>query len=340
MRLLATGIALLILAGGAALAATSATRLNRDFALFAHSNGSPAPRGPRPFTPGNDSTVNAVVSDGHGGWYVGGRFAKIGNVVCANLAHVTAGGTPDPGFCPRPNGTVYALALSGGTVYLGGAFTTVAGATRRYAGAVDATSGHAASWNPQLTARQAFDRNEKIERNVVAVAVDGGLVYLWGWFDKVAGTVRHGLAAVDAHTAKLSTWRPAPATDFRIGSAVDGGALYAAPFALGPHSVYVGARTNLVVVDRSTGHATTWPLNLKTASGPGGLDALSLAGTTLYAGGQFRSILGKTRSALAALDAGTGALLPWAPSLLGSLAGDPPQVDTVLIHRLDARRRR
>jgi trimeric autotransporter adhesin len=330
VRSLAAGIVVLSLLTSGAVAATGAARLNRDFSLFSHTAGSPAPRGPRPFTPGNDSTVNAVVPDGHGGWYVGGKFAKIGNVACANAAHVTAAGAPDPGFCPRPNGTVYAMALAGGTLYLGGAFTSVAGATRRYAGAVDAASGHAVSWNPQLTARQAFDRNEKIERNVVAVAVDSGTVYLWGWFDKAAGKVRHGLAAVDARTANLSSWRPAPATDFRIGSAVDGGALYAAPFALGSHSVYLGSRTNLLVVDRSTGDVKTWALKLATASGPGMLDTLALAGTTLYAGGGFRSILGKARNSVAALDASTGALLPWAPSVIGSLAGDPPEVDTLL----------
>src|SRR5215475_8119398 len=34
----------------------------------------------------DDGQVNAVAPDGHGGWFVGGEFAQIGGIACANLA--------------------------------------------------------------------------------------------------------------------------------------------------------------------------------------------------------------------------------------------------------------
>src|ERR1051325_2758352 len=74
---------------------------------------------PRVSANGVPSAVNAVVSDGAGGWYIGGSFTTVGDVPRANLAHVLANntvsdwnpGTDLPGYC---------LARIGSGVYLGG----------------------------------------------------------------------------------------------------------------------------------------------------------------------------------------------------------------------------
>ena len=41
------------------------------------------------------------------------------------------GGVVDPAFCPRPNGPVGALAVSGGRLFVGGDFSRIAGALAR-----------------------------------------------------------------------------------------------------------------------------------------------------------------------------------------------------------------
>src|ERR1017187_5223901 len=44
---------------------------------------------------GFNGTVNAVVSDGSGGWFIGGIFTNIGAVGMTNIAHLHADLTPD-----------------------------------------------------------------------------------------------------------------------------------------------------------------------------------------------------------------------------------------------------
>src|SRR5689334_22843073 len=49
---------------------------------------------------------------------------------------------------PDVNGRVYAIAVSGSTVYLGGLFSTVGGQPRSNLAAVSSTTGAPTSWNP------------------------------------------------------------------------------------------------------------------------------------------------------------------------------------------------
>ena len=74
--------------------------------------------------------VTAVVPDGSGGWYVGGSFTHVGTQAHANLVHILADKSVDPGFNPNPNGPVYTLVAHRKTVYAGGDFTLVSGQLR------------------------------------------------------------------------------------------------------------------------------------------------------------------------------------------------------------------
>jgi outer membrane protein assembly factor BamB len=58
-------------------------------------------------------SVNAVLADGAGGWYVGGSFTTVGDVHRSGLAHVLADGAVDRAFAPPALGEVRALALAG-----------------------------------------------------------------------------------------------------------------------------------------------------------------------------------------------------------------------------------
>src|SRR5215207_11730860 len=84
-------------------------------ALFDASNGEL--RQPWPEVNG---VVNAVASDGAGGWYLGGDFQSVGGVPRIDLAHVLPDRTLDPDWAPATDGLVRALAVGPGTVFAGG----------------------------------------------------------------------------------------------------------------------------------------------------------------------------------------------------------------------------
>jgi hypothetical protein len=62
--------------------------------------------------------------------------------------------TPPPAAAtawnPNPDRPVSALAVAGDTVYAGGSFTTVGGQARNNLAALDATTGAATAWNPNV----------------------------------------------------------------------------------------------------------------------------------------------------------------------------------------------
>ncbi len=94
-------------------------------------------------------SVHAAVSDGAGGWYLGGAFTEVRGQARANLAHVDAAGQVTA-WNPGANDTVRALAITGNDVLVGGRFTTLAGQPRVGLGAVGRATGAATAWNPGL----------------------------------------------------------------------------------------------------------------------------------------------------------------------------------------------
>ncbi|MCX7046272.1 MAG: hypothetical protein NTX50_12395, partial [Candidatus Sumerlaeota bacterium] len=62
-----------------------------------------------------NGSVYACVSDGAGGWYIGGAFTQVGGQTRNNIAHILADGSLG-GWNPDANGPVSALAVSGTTV--------------------------------------------------------------------------------------------------------------------------------------------------------------------------------------------------------------------------------
>jgi hypothetical protein len=51
---------------------------------------------------GMNASVQAAVSDGSGGWYVGGEFTTVGGVAHSRLAHILSNGTLDS-WAPNPD---------------------------------------------------------------------------------------------------------------------------------------------------------------------------------------------------------------------------------------------
>jgi hypothetical protein len=198
------------------------------------------------------------------------------------------------------NGTVYAIAYSGSTIYIGGDFTTVGGETRNRIAAIDASTGAVTSWNPGA------------DDAVTTLAVSGSTVYAGGHFTTIGGQARNYIAALDASTGTATTWNPDASLPVRA-LAVSGSTVYV----IGDFSSIGGQTRNRIAALDSTspGNATTWDPD----AGTGYLFALAVSGSTVYVGGNFTTIGEASRNYIAAIDVSTGLPTSWNPDADGAV---------------------
>ncbi len=225
--------------------------------------------------------------------YAGGAFSTAGIVGRSRVAAFDSTGAVLP-WNPNSNGIVDAMAVSGGTVYLGGTFSALNGGTARsFLAAVDAGTGALTGWNPGANGA------------VFALVTAGGSVYVGGSFSSAGGQTRSNLAAIDPATGLATTWNPGP----DAGGYVTALALRGATVLAGGKFTQIGgqARLHLAALDATTGLATTWAPQPNEE-----VDAIG-AGPTILAGGYFTSNGGVARSNLAAIDLATGHATAWNP---------------------------
>ena len=225
--------------------------------------------------------VHAAVSDGAGGWYLGGRFEFVDDVATAPLVHILPNGRLDPDFSFSFGigqvGTtiVRGLELSpSGVLYVVGEFGAIDGQPRSNAAAIDTTTGSLTPWAPAVASFQ-----------VNAVLLSGTTVFLG------AG----GLVAADAMTGAVQT--------------LDGGFTVEA-IALNDAgtTVYYGGSV-LKAYDLTTQQVVfAW-----NPAPDGMVRALQISGSTVYVGGDFTTIGGQSRPYLAAVNANTGTASGWNP---------------------------
>ncbi len=260
-----------------------------------------------------DGTIKAILSDGAGGWYVGGSFRHIQGVARNSLARISATGAVKP-WNPGVNGFVNAMVLSGGKLYLGGLFSQVGGQGRNNLAAVDTTMGAVvAGWNP----------NPNSAVNAMGIAT--GLVYVGGGFTTVAGVSRLHVAALDATTGAASSWQPNPNGDvYALAVLYDVINLTTHVYMGGSFGLVFGfPRANFAQVDATPGSPT---FNQPTAFNPspnGAVRSLVISGRTIvltYLGGDFTLAAGQPRSRLASFSGATlGAWNPGADNTVVSL---------------------
>ena len=253
-----------------------------------------------PEVSGGEGTVNAIVGDGSGGFFVGGDFTHVGGVPRNNLAHVLADKSVDPGWDPDVSDDVIGMALSAGILYFGGQFdgaNSVGSSTRDHGAAVNATTGAVTAWNPDTSGP------------IRTLLVSGSTVYIGGAF----GTVNNGappsfLAAVNATTGTSTGWDPGVSGGAVNALELSGSTLYIAG---GFIDVNNGTtRNHLAAVDTTTGTATSWDPDVNNP-----VDAMVLSGSTVYFGGSFNDVNnGTTRNGAAAVDASSGAATSWDPA--------------------------
>jgi outer membrane protein assembly factor BamB len=190
------------------------------------------------------ATVDAIVADGRGGWWIGGTFRGADGVRCPNLVHLLPGLRVDRTSCLGVNGPVYRLVSSGSRLFVSGGFTRIGGVRRKYLAAVDARTGSVLPWDAHP------------DDIVGDLAVSGSTLYVEGVFAHIGGKHRFALAAVDVRTGGATAWDPEPDTNEHGDSVSSIAADRSAVFVAGQFSHVGGARRlGFAALDPATGKA-------------------------------------------------------------------------------------
>jgi trimeric autotransporter adhesin len=292
----------------------------------AFSTVGPCSGGGVPLVPGCDTmpvdfpkvagSVSAVLPDGQGGWFVGGRFSAVGGRPHVNLARVlpdrtVADWSPDPEGSPFQtiSAQVSALARAGDTLYVGGIFTNVGGEPRQAVAALEATTGRVLPWDPQLL------NTSEGGASVSSIAVMGDTVFVGGAFEQVGGSARANLVALSGRTAEVLDWLPE--TDRYVNLVRrDGSVLYVAGefSSIGGH-----ARSGLAAVDAHSGEVLAWnPAVERPPYDDFAYKTMDIvcANGTVYLAGRIATVNGESRTGVAAVDSASGAIRTWNPTVV------------------------
>ncbi|TWD83297.1 beta-propeller uncharacterized protein DUF5122 [Kribbella amoyensis] len=202
----------------------------------------------------------------------------------------------------QTNAPVNAVAVAGGSVFIGGLFSRVrppgkpAGqgeAVRTYIASFNRTTGNASSFAPKL--------NGPVWS--IAASLDQKWIVVGGDFTTVNGQPRNRIAMFNAATGALSSFRPS--VSYRVKAV----AIYG-------NSVFIGGsfgrvsgvvRNRLAALALNSGALLPWNPNANDE-----VYAIDVAdnGTKVYAGGPFTTVYGQHHNTLVALNNSTG--IPYA----------------------------
>jgi hypothetical protein len=205
---------------------------------------------------------------------------------------------------------VEGLLVRDDTLYVGGRFLGVGGIWRPMLAALDANSAAVLPFDALASGVTGTGDPE-----VAAMSMVGDTLYVAGNFTHIGGRARVCLAALNAATGaaldwtapSLGPWYQGYPPPLCTAVAASGGALY-----VGGWFETVGGQNRpfATALSRETGNETGWNPRPNL-----GVYALDVRGDTAYMGGMFGMVGGwKPRHHLAALDATTGAVMPWDPN--------------------------
>jgi len=269
--------------------------------------------------------VYACISDGAGGWFIGGDFSAVGGEPRANVAHLRRDGQLDQ-WRADADGRVNALLLDDRTLYMGGLFTHVAGQPRCYLAAVSVGCGSLLRWDSKVSGIGS-DYSA-----VNALLLRGKTLYVAGDFATVGGAARRNLAALDVSNGRALGFAPDP--DGRIYTlAAEDSLLYVGG---GFHTIGGGERQYLAALSLVTGNVQAWDPRVGSARYDYDVwpyvHSLAIASGCLYVAGHFTRAGGQVRGGIASLNLVTGNATDWNPNPVNEPAlGSAPFIYAVVV---------
>jgi hypothetical protein len=262
-----------------------------------------------------DGYVNAMVSDGAGGYYIGGSFSKVGEVSRINLAHVLPDFSVDQNFASSitaMDGEVRAILYDAGRVYFGGTFNTINNIAHKNLGYFG-TDGNLSSWNAGISLTIGTS-------SVNALALVSQKLYVAGKFNRVNASVFENIAVFSqtSNHAVDTTWAPAVNDTINAFSVVGSNLILGGAFTQIVEGVSTRNLSGLALINTVTGSLSTeWNPNVS-----GEVFALAASGTELFVGGSFSAVGGISHVGVAQVSAaGVGSVTSWNPGLSTLLAG-------------------
>ena len=260
----------------------------------------------------------------------GRRRAKIVSIVAAMAVAATGflvGGTPSVSAWPSPtivhpptvtadrlptvqiNGVVWAQALVGDTVYVGGSFTEARPAGSA-PGANAVTRTNMLAYNV-VTGEliSSFAPNPNAQVRTITVSPDGSRIYVGGDFTNIAGTSRNRIAAFSTSNNQLVS-NFAPNMGYHVFDiAAFGDTVYVGGNFLNVGSTYRG---RLAAFSATNGALLSWAPDASDRE----VRAIEVSpdGTQVAVGGHFETLNGTSTfgRGFAVLDSVTGAIVPFA----------------------------
>lgn len=230
--------------------------------------------------------------------FVAGEFDSLAGAAGGNVSAVSVSTGQRIWWEPRTNDYVFALALQGSVLYVGGWFTSIGQewVARHGLAAIDVTTGRVTGWDP--------NPNDYV-RSLLAY---GGRLYVGGFFTSVGGQSRSCVAALDPVTGAALPWNPVASW------AVNALAPMGRNIVVGGQFTSIGGRAQiaLAAVDTTTGQTIDWNPNTD-----GDVRALAVTDTAVYVGGDFSIMGGQPRASLAAVDPISAHVSPWNPGTNG-----------------------
>nr|WP_207762267.1 hypothetical protein [Leptospira harrisiae] len=219
-----------------------------------------------------------AISDGNGGFYIGGEFFAVQGVEKFSIAHILPGCQLDLNFnvLNNNNKNVYTLLLAGDFLYAGGYYT-------------DDNSGYLVRVNRYTgTLDTSFAPNPNTL--VSDLETDGDSLYVCGDFTNIAGYAKTGLVKFSLSTGLVI---PSFTTTINGGSCLD---LYYGTSANGSPNIFAVGDLTTPTLSRAIsffpdGTLTTWNPNPNAK-----VNSIQQYYNTIYLGGEFTTINGGTSS--------------------------------------------
>ncbi|EOQ89949.1 hypothetical protein LEP1GSC202_0709 [Leptospira yanagawae serovar Saopaulo str. Sao Paulo = ATCC 700523] len=243
--------------------------------------------------------ANIAISDGEGGFYVGGSFATVQGQVKNRIAHFLPNCKLDLNFnAPSPDTAsqiVEAMELDGDFLYIGGNFTTLGGTGRIGIARLNAKTGALDStWNPSITGGS---------QSVFVIKKNENFLYIGGRFTNVNGTNINSIARFSLSTGAMdTTWVPVNVNGDSVRDMTFG------TLSTGTNVILtVGVFGSFLIkaADLTTGGAPVgWPLSLT----GGNANTINFHKGKILVGGAFNQVSGTTTGNFAILN-NSGAII-------------------------------
>ncbi|TGK79100.1 hypothetical protein EHQ24_16265 [Leptospira noumeaensis] len=295
-----------------------------------------------------------AISDGSGGFYIGGDFTHVQGTARSQVARILPGCQLDSNFIPDTSTSriVTALAILGDQLYVGGQFVNWGTGSQV----------NIVSLNRESGKLNTNFYTGTIDADVLDIVTDGSSLFIGGNFQNIAAGVRYGVAKISPNTGVVDTsftgqvQAGGTVNDLHLGTDTSGNpVLYAVGFFSGAkpnaksfylngvetswapstnftvnsvsqyeNTIYLGGEFTtvktvtpanyLVGVDNNTGNVIQNNFGIS-----GNVTSATVIGNKLYALGEFAEAKGQTRNFAAGYDLPNHNLNDWNPSFLDSI---------------------